>query len=87
MTRVQRFDDTPVHRILRQRARCDWIIEGFSHFVTSMTAPVRFRLERFAGWGLHPLESAALSRRTPILDIGRVAARLSVHGLVNAPLL
>ena len=22
-----------------------------------------FRLERFAGWGLHPLESAALSRR------------------------
>src|SRR6516162_6029055 len=25
-----------------------------------------FRLERIAGWGLHPLESAALSRRTPI---------------------
>src|SRR6202021_1418760 len=24
-----------------------------------------FRLERFAGWGLHPLESAAFSRRTP----------------------
>src|SRR6516225_1893727 len=24
-----------------------------------------FRLERIAGWGLHPLESAALSRRTP----------------------
>jgi hypothetical protein len=24
-----------------------------------------FRMERFAGWGLHPLESAALSRRTP----------------------
>src|SRR5215831_17879935 len=23
-----------------------------------------FRLERIAGWGLHPLESAALSRRT-----------------------
>src|SRR6516162_1360076 len=29
----------------------------------------RFRLERIAGWGLHPLESAALSRRTPIADI------------------
>src|SRR5262249_36757172 len=25
-----------------------------------------FRLERSAGWALHPLESAALSRRTPI---------------------
>jgi hypothetical protein len=24
----------------------------------------------FAGWGLHPLESAALSRRTPNSDIG-----------------
>ena len=33
-----------------------------------------FRLERIAGWGLHPLESAALSRRTPraaIPDTGR----------------
>src|SRR5207237_8270948 len=29
-----------------------------------------FRLERIAGWGLHPLESAALSRRTPIPAIG-----------------
>ena len=28
-----------------------------------------FRLERIAGWGLHPLESAALSRRTPIAAI------------------
>jgi hypothetical protein len=36
----------------------------FSHFVTSMTVPVCFRLERLAGWGLHPPESAALSRRT-----------------------
>src|SRR5262249_28344014 len=29
----------------------------------------RFRLERIAGWALHPLESAALSRRTPFADI------------------
>jgi len=29
-----------------------------------------FRLEQFAGWGLHPLESAALARRTPGADIG-----------------
>ena len=28
-----------------------------------------FRLERIAGWGLHPLESAALSRRTPIAAV------------------
>src|ERR1700758_5638939 len=31
-----------------------------------------FQLERIAGWGLHPLESAAFSRRTPIEDIPRV---------------
>src|SRR3984957_1333934 len=42
--------------------------EGFSHFVTSMTAPVA------SGWsgcrvGLHPLESAALSRRTREADV------------------
>ena len=30
-----------------------------------------FRLEQIAGWGLHPLESAALSRRTPIADLRR----------------
>jgi len=33
-----------------------------------------FRLERFAGWDLHPLESAALSRRTPRTDLGRTYA-------------
>src|SRR6267378_5366738 len=42
----------------------DTLIEGFSHFVTSMTAPIA------SGWsdcrvGLHPLESAAFARRTP----------------------
>jgi len=41
---------------------------GFSHFVTSMTAPVA------SGWsvrrvGSHPLESAAFSRRTREADI------------------
>jgi hypothetical protein len=41
--------------------------EGFSHFVTSMTAPVA------SGWsvrrvGLAKLESAAFSRRTQIAD-------------------
>ena len=40
-------------------------IEGFSHFVTSMTAPTTSGWSIFAGWDFHPLESAALSRRTP----------------------
>src|SRR5271166_6490258 len=40
---------------------------GFSHFVTSMTAPVASGWS-FAGWGLHPLESAAFSRRTRKAD-------------------
>jgi len=38
----------------------DTLSEGFSHFVTSMTAPVASGGSEFAGWGLHPLESAAL---------------------------
>src|SRR3954471_12513354 len=29
-----------------------------------------FRLERIAGWGLHPLENAAFARRTPAPVIG-----------------
>src|SRR5262249_18379518 len=33
-----------------------------------------FRLERFAGWALHPLESAAFSRRTPIAVIEGIEA-------------
>ena len=37
--------------------------EGFSHFVTSIAAPVA-PAGAVAGWDLHPLESAALSRRT-----------------------
>jgi hypothetical protein len=38
--------------------------EGSSHFVTSMTAPVASGGSEFAGWDLHPLENAVLSRRT-----------------------
>src|SRR5207342_583921 len=44
-----------------------WRNEGFRHFVTSMAAPVASGWS-VAGWGLHPLESAALSRRTPDPD-------------------
>ena len=43
----------------------DTLIEGFSHFVTSMTAPIASGGSEFAGRDLHPLESAALPRRTP----------------------
>ena len=47
----------------------DPLSEGFSHFVTSMTAPIASGGSEFAGWGLHPLESAALPRRTPFPDL------------------
>jgi hypothetical protein len=33
-----------------------------------------FRLERFAGWDLHPLESATLPRCTPGTDIGIISS-------------
>jgi hypothetical protein len=39
--------------------------EGFSYFVTSITAPM-LPAGAVAGWGLHPLESTALSRRTQL---------------------
>jgi hypothetical protein len=42
--------------------------EGFSYFVTSIAAPVASGWS-VAGWDLHPLESAALSRRTPTADM------------------
>jgi hypothetical protein len=37
----------------------------FNHLVSSMIAPVALPAGAFAGWGLHPLESTALSRPTP----------------------
>src|SRR5512132_2962381 len=37
----------------------DTLIEGFSHFVTSMTAPM-LPAGAVAGWGLHPLEKRRL---------------------------
>jgi hypothetical protein len=49
----------------------DTLIEGFSHFVTPMTAPIASGWS-VAGWGLHPLESAAFARRTPNSDICRL---------------
>ena len=54
-------------------SRCHQFVARF----TQRLQPVRhlpdcsgcFRLEHFAGWDLHPLESAALARRTPIADL------------------
>src|SRR6201981_2588081 len=50
----------------------DPLSEGFRHFVASMPAPVASGWSEIAGWASHPLESAALSRRTPIPVIERV---------------
>src|SRR5215469_838608 len=41
--------------------------EGFSYLVTSIAAPAASGWS-VAGWGLHPQESAAFSRRTPRAD-------------------
>ena len=49
--------------------------EGFSQFVTSLAAPV-LPAGAFAGWASHPLESAALARRTPTA-VGRSAGETS----------
>src|SRR5882724_10472587 len=62
----------------------DTLIEGFSHFVTSMTAPIA------SGWsgcrvGLHPLESAAFSRRTPETDIAPNRRHLMATCVRNRP--
>jgi len=38
--------------------------EGFSHFVTSITAPVASGWSTFAGWDSHPQESATFAWRT-----------------------
>jgi hypothetical protein len=49
----------------------DTLIEGFSHFVTSMTAPIASGWSEVAGRASHPLESAAFARRTPQTEVGR----------------
>jgi hypothetical protein len=54
------------------------VSEAFSHFVTSMTAPVASGWS-VAGWGLHPLESAAFPRRTPQADSCTAANGRTFH--------
>src|SRR4051794_20806375 len=43
----------------------DPLPEGFRHFVSSMPAPVASGGSDFAGWALHPLESAAFHGAPP----------------------
>jgi hypothetical protein len=50
--------------------------EGFSHFVTSMTAPIASGWSKIAGRDSHPLRNAAFARRTPILGIQRKQKQL-----------
>jgi hypothetical protein len=40
-----------------------------------MTAPVASGWSEFAGWGFHPLESAAFARRTSKPAMAMVSAR------------
>jgi len=44
-------------------------MEGISHFVTSITAPMASGWSKFAGWDSHPLRNAAFARRTPEKDL------------------
>jgi len=55
----------------------DPLPEGFRHFVSSMPAPVASGWSDLAGWALHPLESAALSRRTPEAAIAGAMQKLA----------
>src|SRR3954465_9917186 len=48
-----------------------------------------FRLERIAGWGLHPLESAAFARRTPFPAVRGAAMKspgstLRGHSMISS---
>src|SRR5260370_419167 len=51
----------------------DTLIEGFSHFVLRLLPA-----GAIAGWGLHPLESAAFARRTPVSDMSIAGHRPTI---------
>jgi len=60
-------------------------LRGFSHFVTSMTAPIASGWSNITGWDSHPLRNAAFARRTPQLALpggnanGENAEPVAVH--------
>ena len=53
--------------------------EGFSHFVTSMTAPIASGWSNIAGWVSHPLRNAVFARRTP----KAVIPKMNIHKYVD----
>ena len=53
----------------RAHSRCHQFVTRFPK-ASAISAPAASGWS-VAGWDLHPLESAALSRRTPLSDIGR----------------
>src|SRR5580704_10541228 len=60
-------------RTLAPSPICDLLHRRLQPFCYLHDCSGCFRLERFAGWGLHPLESAALARRTReavVADLG-----------------
>jgi len=58
-------------------------IEGFSYFVTSITAPIASGWSDITGWDSHPLENAALARRTPLMAIPQLG--ISTVGMLHMP--
>jgi len=62
-----------------------FVTRGFNRFVTSTVAPVASGWSIFAGWDSHPLESAALARRTRIADSEPASPCLSVRRKLQLP--
>jgi hypothetical protein len=62
------WGDAGNHSLGRGRIYVTCDTEGFSHFVTSMTAPVASGWSDWSGVGLHPRESTAFPRRTREAD-------------------
>ena len=96
--RRTRYSARPAHRSFRgllgvhlrcgphtRTVTCVTAIRGLQTFRRLHACPGCFRLERLAGWDLHPLESAAFSRRTR--DATAYAAWLSARtrGIYRLP--
>src|SRR6201984_1686604 len=68
-------------RTLAQSPICDQLHRRLQPFCYLHDCSGCFRLERLAGWDLHPLESAALSRRTRQADTASTEVASRVVGL------
>src|SRR5215831_16755958 len=62
----------------------DTLIEGFSHFVTSMTAPIASGWSESPGGACTHWKSAALSRRTWKADLRRNACQVQMIAAARA---